>query len=76
MISHGFGDVWRMDDSNQNGGHTFKTAIENPNNPKLKGVGYLQGQQTTKIKVGYVSYVTLTLRKKMNGRQRGFSWIR
>ena len=20
--AHGFGDVWRMDDSNQNGGHT------------------------------------------------------
>jgi hypothetical protein len=36
--SHGFGDVWRMDDSNQNGGHICtKTAIENPNNPKLKG---------------------------------------
>lgn len=36
--SHGFGDVWRMDDSNQNGGHTCtKTATENPNNPKLKG---------------------------------------
>jgi hypothetical protein len=36
--AHGFGDVWRMDDSNQNGGHTCtKTATENPNNPKLKG---------------------------------------
>ena len=34
--SHGFGDVWRKEDSNQNGGHT-KTAIEHPNNAKLKG---------------------------------------
>ena len=36
--SLGFDYVWRIYDSNQNGGHTCtKTAIGNPNNAKLKG---------------------------------------